>query len=52
MPVVEEIGCVVVFIIILMNNLYYFKQNRKKNFDIWCILELNDIINKIIFLRF
>ena len=52
MLVVEEIGCVGVFIIILMNNLYYFKQNRKKKIDIWCILELNDIINKITFLRF
>ena len=52
MPVREEIGCVVVFIIILISNLYYFKRNRKKKFDICCILELNDIINKIIFLRF
>ena len=37
---VEEVVCVVIFIIILMSNLYSFKQNGKKiSFNVKCILE-------------
>ena len=46
----EEVVCVVIFIIILMNNLYSFKRNgKKRSFNVKCILEWNGIIDKITF---